>query len=61
MSSNIQQEYFDLKMLVRQLRILEKDGPNSTETSKEWSDKRKHFQALVDGVIFVKEKKNNDN
>lgn len=34
MSSNIQQEYFDLKMLVRQLRILEKDGPNSTETFK---------------------------
>lgn len=48
------QKYFNLLMLVKQLRIHEEAGPTEGETFSSWAIKRKELQRLVDAQVFGK-------
>jgi hypothetical protein len=50
--NSIRQKYFDLKMLIKQLRLHEESGPEENETFSSWAIKKKELQILVDNVVF---------
>jgi len=44
----VAQKLFDLRMLVKQMRRHQNDGPNMEEPFSVWSDKMKAFKKLID-------------
>lgn len=46
------QDYFDLRMLVKQMRLHQIEGVCEGQTFKEWSDKNKYYKKLVDEFVF---------
>jgi hypothetical protein len=61
MPPDYRSKYFDLKMLVKQLRIHERSSMEKSQVFIDWLMKKRELQKLVDNVVFQKEVLDADN